>query len=79
MDNFNENKSITEQKATINKTLAAGATTEQIFNELVGSMEGVTKGITQGLSTCLSGKQSLLRGLQLTGNVKDWLKRIADD
>lgn len=65
--------------ATINKTLSAGATTEQIFDELIGNMQGVTKGITQGLSKCLSGKQSLLRGLQLTGNVKDWLKKIADD
>lgn len=65
--------------ATINKTLSAGATTENIFNELVGSMDGVTKGITQGLSKCLNGKQSLLRGLQLTGNVKDWLKKIADE
>ena len=65
--------------ATINKTLAPGATTENIFNELVGSMEGVSKGITKGLTTCVSGKQSLLRGLQLTGNVKDWLKKIADE
>lgn len=65
--------------STINKTLSAGATTENIFDELVGSMDGVTKGITEGLSKCLSGKQSLLRGLQLTGNVKDWLKKIADE
>jgi len=65
--------------ATINKTLAPGATTENIFDELVGSMEGVTKGITQGLTSCVSGKQSLLRGLQITGNVKDWLKKIADE
>lgn len=65
--------------ATINKTLSAGATQEQIFDELLGSMSGVTKGITDGLSKCLSGKQSLLRGLQLSGNVKDWLKKISDD
>jgi len=63
----------------INKTLAPGATTETIFNELVESMEGVTKGITKGLTNCISGKQSLLRSLQLTGNVKDWLKKIADE
>jgi len=63
----------------INKTLGPGATTETIFNELVGSMEGVTKGITKGLTNCVSGKQSLLRSLQLTGNVKDWLKKIADE
>lgn len=65
--------------STINKTLRAGATTETIFNELVGSMEGVTKGITKGLTNCLTGKQSLLRGLQLTGNVKDWLKKISEE
>lgn len=64
--------------ATINKTVAAGSTQEQIFNELIGSMPGVTKGITEGLTNCLSGKRSLLRSLQLTGNVKDWLKKIAD-
>ncbi len=65
--------------ATINKTLAPGATAENIFDELVGKMDGVTKGITKGLSKCVNGKQSLLRGLQLTGNVKDWLKKIADE
>ena len=64
--------------ATINKTLAAGATTEQIFDELISNMQGVTKGVTEGISNCLNGKQSLLRGLQLTGNIKDWLRRIAE-
>lgn len=65
--------------ATVNKTLAPGSTPTQIFNELVGSIPGVTKGITEGLTDCLTGKQSLLRALQLTGNVKDWLQKIADD
>lgn len=64
--------------ATINKTLAPGSTPTQMLDELVGSMQGVTKGITDGLSQCLNGKQSLLRGLQLTGNVKDWLKKLVD-
>lgn len=65
--------------ATVNKTLSAGSTPTQIFNELVNSIPGVTKGITEGLQNCLTGKQSLLRALQLTGNVKDWLQKIADD
>jgi hypothetical protein len=65
--------------ATINKTLAAGSTPAQIFNTLVGEMQGVTKGLTEGLSNCLTGKQSLLRGLQLTGNVKDLIQKLADD
>lgn len=66
-------------EATINKTLAPGATTETIFNELVSKMDGVAKGATEGIKNCLSGKQSLLRSLQLTGNVKDWLKKISED
>lgn len=63
--------------ATINKTLPAGTTTEQIYNELLTKMDGVSKGITEGLKNCLSGKQSLLRALQLSGNVKDWLDLIS--
>lgn len=65
--------------ATINKTLAPGSSPEQIFNELVGSLPGVTKGITDGLQNCLSGKRSLLRGIMLSGNVKDFLRQLADD
>ena len=64
--------------ATINKTMPAGSTTSQIFDELTKQMDGVTKGVTQGLQKCLNGKQSLLRSLQLTGNVKDWLKKISE-
>lgn len=65
--------------ATINKTLAAGVNTEQIYNELISNMRGISKGITEGLKNCLSGKRSLLRSLQLTGNIKDWLDKIAKD
>lgn len=62
--------------STINKTLAPGATTESMVNELVGKMEGVTKGITEGLEDCLSGRRSLLRSIQLSGNIKDVLKKL---
>jgi len=65
--------------ATINKTLPAGVDTEQIYNELVGQMQGISKGVTEGLKNCLSGKRSLLRELQLSGNIKDWLDKIATD
>lgn len=64
--------------ATINKALAPGATTEQIYNELIGQLPGVTKGITEGLRNCISGKQSLLRSLQLSGSVKAWIDAIAE-
>ena len=63
----------------MNKTLSAGATTEQIYNELISNMQGISKGITEGLKDCLSGKTSLLRALQLSGNIKDWLDKIATD
>jgi len=66
-------------QSTINKTIAAGATTEDIYNELLGQMQGISKGITEGIQNCLSGKRSLLRELQLSGNVKDWLDKIAKD
>lgn len=65
--------------STINKTLPAGANPEQIYNELVCQMDGVLKGVTEGLKDCLSGKKSLLRELQLSGNVKDWLDKISRD
>lgn len=63
--------------ATVNKTLSAGATTENIYNELVGQLDGVTKGITEGLQNCVSGKKSLLRSIQLSGSVKQWLDAIS--
>ena len=66
-------------QSTINKTLPAGVDTEQIYDELVGQMQGISKGITEGLKNCLSGKRSLLRELQLSGNVKDWLDKISKD
>lgn len=65
--------------STINKTLAAGVDTEQIYNELINQMQGIKKGVTEGLKNCLTGKRSLLRSLQLSGNVKDWLDKIAED
>lgn len=66
-------------ESTINKSLPAGQTPEQIFDELVGEMQGVTKGLTEGLSICLTGKRSLLRKLMLAGDVKKWLRQLADD
>lgn len=68
-------KSINE--STISKTLPPGATTENILDELVGQMQGITKGVTEGLKDCLTKKRSLLRGLVLSGNVKDWLDKLS--
>jgi len=65
--------------ATINQTLPAGSTSETIYNTLIGQMQGITKGATEGLKNCLSGKKSLLRELQLSGNIKDWLDKISKD
>lgn len=65
--------------STINKTLAPGVTPEQVYNELVSGLQGVVKGISEGVKNCLSGKRSLLRSLQLTGNIKDWLDQLAKD
>lgn len=69
----------TINESTINKTLPPGATTESIMDELVGQMEGVTKGVTEGLKDCLTKKRSLLRGLVLSGNVKDWLTKLSQN
>ena len=69
----------TINNSTVNKTLPPGATTESIFDELVGEMEGVTKGVTEGLKDCLTKKRSLLRGLVLSGNVKDWLDKLSQN
>lgn len=65
--------------ATINKTLPAGMDTAGIYDELVGQMQGITKGATEGIQNCLSGKRSLLRELQMSGNIKDWLDKISKD
>ena len=64
-------------QSTINKTLPAGSTMAQVYDELISQMSGITKGITEGLQNCLSGKRSLLRELQLSGNIKDWLDTIS--
>lgn len=65
--------------STVNKTLPPGQTTESIFNELVGEMEGITKGLTEGLKDCITKKRSLLRSLVLSGNVKEWLDKLAQN
>jgi Baseplate hub gp41 len=65
--------------STVNKTLPPGATTESMFDELVGQMDGVTKGVTEGLKNCLTKKRSLLRSIVLSGNVKDWLDKLAQN
>lgn len=66
-------------ESTINKTLGAGATTEQIYAELVGGLDGITQGITEGLKNCVTGKKSLLRAVQLSGSIKQWLDAIAEE
>lgn len=65
--------------STVNKSYKAGSTVEQVYNDLIGQMDGIKKGATEGLKNCLSGKRSLLRDLQLTGNIKDWLNKLAKD
>ena len=67
----------TINSSTINKTLPAGQTTESIFNELVSNMKDVTKGVTDGLKDCMTKKMSLLRGLVLSGSVKEWLDKLS--
>lgn len=64
--------------STINKTVTAGATQAQIFDEYADSLIGIIKGITEGITRCISGKRSLLRGAQLKGNVKDGLLFLAE-
>lgn len=65
--------------SVINKTLTAGTTFEEIYNELTGELKGVAKGITKGLKNCLSGKRSILRDIQLTGGVFEWLEKISKE
>lgn len=66
------------RNATINKTIAAGATADSILDELVNEIQGVTRGITEGLQNCLNNRRSLLRKLQLTGDVKEWLRWLSE-
>lgn len=64
-------------ESTINKTLPAGSTPEQIFNEVVAQMDGVIPGVLDGLKDCINSKQSLLRAIQLSGGVKKFLDELA--
>ncbi len=64
-------------KGSVNTTLGPGATTRSILNTLVSNMENVTAGIVEGVENCLSGKQSLLRSLQLSGNIRELLDKLA--
>jgi len=65
------------RRAVINKSLPADTTPQQLMDELVGAMDGVTKGIMDGLTNCLNNKRSLLRSIQLAGNVGDFLDELA--
>jgi hypothetical protein len=64
--------------STINTTLTAGATQEQIYDTLVGSLIGVIKGITEGLTRCITGKRSLARTFQLSGSIKEGLRVLTE-
>jgi len=64
-------------ESTINKTLPAGTTQEQIYNELVGQMDGISAGMIDGLKDCISSKRSILRSIQLSGGVKKFLDELA--
>jgi hypothetical protein len=63
----------------VNQTMAAGSSMNQVYDALVARLPGISKGVTKGIKNCLSGKKSLLRSLQLTGDVKSWLDQIAKD
>lgn len=74
---FAGDKSKIINESFINKTLPAGTTPDQLFNELVGQMEGITTGLTDGLKDCINNKRSLLRTLQLSGGVKKFLDELS--
>ena len=65
--------------AMINKTFSAGTPFEQVYESLVSQMDGIHQGVTEGIKDCLGGKRSLLRELQLSGSVKDWLQKLSKD
>lgn len=65
--------------SSINKSLPSNTTPEQIFNELVGKMEGVTTGLLDGIQDCINAKRSLLRSIQLSGSVKKFIDELASN
>lgn len=54
----------------INKAFPAGMTTANIADELFKEMGDVKKGLLEGLTNCLTGKRSLLRAWQASGNIR---------
>lgn len=63
--------------AIINKAFPEGMTTENIANELLKEMDGISKGLTDGLKDCLTGKKSLLRAWQASGSIKSIWDELA--
>lgn len=72
---FSKNGDRAINESTINKTLPAGQTAEQIAKELVKTMDGVVLGIKTGLSSLSNDDESLLhsglRATTLSGAVKN--------
>jgi len=64
-------------KGTINQSLPAGTTMPEAVSIVSDKLEGVTKGVRQGLTNCLSGKKSILRQVQLSGNLKDAFTKLS--
>ena len=57
-------------ESIINKAFPAGMRTENIANELFKEMGDVKKGMLEGLTNCITGKRSLLRAWQASGNIR---------
>lgn len=66
-------------ESVVNTTIPAGSSMQDAMNILINEAEGLAKGITEGLQNCLSGKQSILKSIKVTGNLKEWFLNFARD
>lgn len=63
----------------INKSFIQGTSPETLFNELIGSMEGIAKGSLEGIKECIKKRRSILKSIILSGSVKKFLDELAEN
>ena len=65
--------------SVINKAFPAGMTMKNIADELFKEMGDVKKGLLDGLTDCITGKRSLLRAWQASGNIRAIWDELANN
>lgn len=65
--------------SVINKAFPAGMSVKNIADELFKEMGDVKKGLLDGLTNCITGKRTLLRAWQASGNIRAMWDELANN